>query len=243
VAGARPECQPVATDGLFAALYPECSQEYVGRFQQLRSQMLLHRTRMASQLDVRTVAVMSTHRGEGKSFTATNLASMLASCSGQRILLVDASPQGLELPTGIDSAEAGLCQALADPQNWEQSVRTVTNSTLSIMPRGKAPERSPIRSAIRSMDFAPLPELLAQLRSHFEWVVLDGMAFSDSPDAEWLSSVTDGTIFVSQVGTSKFDALQDALRRIPEDRMVGVVFNERPRKRRSFRLRLRFSGK
>jgi Mrp family chromosome partitioning ATPase len=182
---------------------------------------------------------MSTHRGEGKSFTATNLASMLASCSGQRILLVDASPQGLELPTGIDTSEPGLCQALAEPQNWERSVRNVTNSTLSIMPRGKASERSPARS----MDFAPLPGLLAQLREHFEWVVLDGMAFSDSPDAEWLSSVTDGTIFVTQVGTSKFDVLQDALRRIPEDRMVGVVFNERPPQRRRFRLRLRFPGK
>ena len=196
---------------------------------------MLYRSRMVGVLDVRTIAVMSTHRGEGKSFTATNLAATLANCTGQAVLLVDANREGRELPTGIDGLKPGLGQALQDPAKWEQSVYRVKDSTLSIMPRG--------RVAGRAIDFGPLPRLLAQVRKNFEWVILDGASFASSPDAEWLSSVVDGTLLVAQGGTAKFEALKNSLWRIPEDRMAGVVFNERPVPTPSFRARLRFSGK
>jgi|WetSurMetagenome_2_1015567.scaffolds.fasta_scaffold268936_2 Mrp family chromosome partitioning ATPase len=78
VSNARPECRPVAVGGMFAALHPECNQDYLERFQQLRTQLMLHRSRVAPAVDFHAVAVMSTRKGEGKSFTATNLASILA---------------------------------------------------------------------------------------------------------------------------------------------------------------------
>jgi Mrp family chromosome partitioning ATPase len=220
---------------MFATLHPECSQAYLERFQLLRTQLMLHRARVAPAVDFRTVAVMSTRRGEGKSFTASNLAALLASASGQNVLLIDGNPEGTELPLGVDVLKGGLTQSLAEPESWPRTVYSVKDSTLSVMPRGRA--------SGRAMNFAQLPRLFGQLRRHFEWVVLDGTSFATSPDAEWLSSVADGTLLVTQGGTVKFDALQDSLVKVPEDRMVGVVFNQRPKPDTSFRVRLRFSGK
>jgi Mrp family chromosome partitioning ATPase len=220
---------------MFAALHPECSHDYLERFQFLRTELMLHRTRVAPALDFRTVAVMSTRKGEGKSFTASNLAATLAACSGQAVLLVDGNPEGAELPLGVDVLKAGLTQALAEPDTWEQSIHSVKDSTLCVMPRGRAPGRP--------MDFTQLPALLAHMRQQFEWVVLDGASFASSPDAEWLSAVVDGTLLVTQGGTVKFDAFQNSLVKVPEGRLVGVVFNERTQPSPSFRVRLRFSGK
>jgi Mrp family chromosome partitioning ATPase len=234
VAPARPECCPVAEDGLFAALHKDFAKDYVERFQLLRTQLMLLRARMKSEVDVRMIAVMSTHDGEGKSFTATNLAAVLAKFSNQRVLLMEANQGGGNLPLGLDDSAVGLRQALEKPEAWQQSVYPVKGSSLSVMPRGPECETS--------IDFEPLPRLLVQLREHFEWVVLDGASFSSSPDAEWISSVADGTLLVTQRGSAKFDALQDSLGRIPAERMAGVVFNERPLPKRARRLRIRFSG-
>ena len=231
----RPECRPVAVGGMFAALHPECNQDYLERFQQLRTQLMLHRSRLAPGFDFRTVAVMSTRRGEGKSFTATNLAATLASASNQGVLLIDGNPEGAELPLGVDVLKGGLTQALSDPEQWGQSIHTVKDSMLNVMPRG--------RSTARALDFTNLPRLFANLRRHFEWIVLDGTSFATAPDAEWLTSVSDGTILVTQGGSVEFGGFQDTLMRIPQERMVGVVFNQRPQPRETFKLRLKFSGK
>lgn len=150
-------------------------------------------------------------------------------------MLIDANPEGAELPLGVDVLKAGLTQALAEPEKWAQSIHSVKDSTLSVMPRGRA--------ISRSLDFTNLPRLLQYLRRHFEWIVLDGTSFATAPDAEWLSSVADGTLVVTQGGSVNFDAFQDTLLRIPQDRMVGVVFNQRQPPKESFKVRLRFSGK
>jgi Mrp family chromosome partitioning ATPase len=231
----RPECRPVAVGGMFAALHPECNQDYFERFQLLRSQLMLHHARRMPAVDVRTVAVMSTRRGEGKSFTATNLASVLAASSTQGVLLIDGNSEGPELPLGVDVLKGGLSQALAEPEKWAQSIHSVKESTLCVMPRGRA--------ISRSLDFANLPRLFTALRRQFEWIILDGTSFATAPDAEWLASVADATILVTQGGSVNFDAFQETLMRIPPDNMVGVVFNQRPKPRESFRMRLKFSGK
>ncbi len=86
---------------------------------------------------------------------------------------------------------------------------------LSVMPRG--------RTTSRVLDFTNLPRLFANLRRHFEWIVLDGTSFATAPDAEWLTSVADGTMVVAQGGSADFSASQDTLMRIPQERLVGVA--------------------
>jgi Mrp family chromosome partitioning ATPase len=192
---------------------------------------MLHRTRFEQGQDFRVVCVMSTQRGEGKSFTASNLATVLAVAGDQRVLLIDADPDGRPLPIGIPLPEnAGLDSALAAPFDWARTIHLVKGTPLYVMARGSKPAGS--------TDFEPLPRLLEVVRQHFEWIIVDGAAFASCPDARWLTAVADGTLLVVQKNASSFGAVQESLASIPPERMVGVVFNQRKSKPKSLAARL-----
>ena len=227
------ECEPPTAGGLFSVLQQECSSEYREQFRLLRTQLLLHRARFQTPDDFRTISVMSTHRGEGKSFTATNLAAILAVSGGQRVLLMDTDPGSRPTPIGVRHAEgAGLAYALSAPGDWARATHRVKDTSLYVMGRA---------ALSRNMDLEPLPALLKVLREEFEWIVLDGAAFASCADAQWLAAAADGTLLVVQQSTSSFGAVQESLSRIHPDQLAGVVFNQRKRQPKVW-LRVRFKA-
>jgi Mrp family chromosome partitioning ATPase len=232
------ECQPLTRDGLFSLLDPDCSSEYSEQFRLLRTQLMLHRTRFDQDQDFRVVCVMSTQKGEGKSFTASNLAAILAVAGDQRVLLIDSDPEGAPLPIGIPLPEkAGLDCVLSGPADWTRTVHRVKGTPLYVMARGSSKSRG-------HLDFEPLPRLLEALRAQFEWIVVDGAAFASCPDAPWLTAVTDGTLLVVRESASSFGAVQESLASIPPERLVGVVFNQCKSKPKSLlRVRIKIGRK
>jgi Mrp family chromosome partitioning ATPase len=214
------ECQPPTGDGPFLLFDPTCAGQYRDQFRLLRTQLMLHRDRFEHNQNFRIVCVMSTHKAEGKSFTASNLASMLALAGSQRVLLIDSDAQSCPIPIGIPlPEEAGLPYALSNPANWTRTLHRLKDTPLYIMARGGS-------QPSRNLDFTPLPHLLEILRWQFEWIIVDGAAFASSPDARWLPAVTDGTLLVVRESASSFGAVQESLASIPPERLVGVVFNQ-----------------
>ena len=232
-----PECLPPTREGLFSLLDAACSNEYREQFRLLRTQLMLHRTRFEQDQDFRVVSVMSTHRGEGKSFTASNLAAVLAVAGGRRVLLIDSDTASQPLPIGVPLSEgAGLPYALSTPADWTRAVHHVKDTPLYVMARYASKPR-------RSLNFEPLPRLLEVLREQFEWIIVDGAAFASCPDAQWLTAVTDGTLLVVRESASSFGAVQESLASILPERLVGVVFNQcksKPKVR--LRLRIKIGG-
>ncbi len=224
-------CDIAPAGGLFALLDPACDAQYLEQFRLLRTQLLLHRSR-AGDIPFHSVTVMSTDPGEGKSFTASNLACVLAGTSTEDVLLIDANPEGRGFPIGEASEGPGLHAALETPEQWRDSVVRAGATRLCILPRGS--------SGGRSWNLEPLPRLLALLQNSFDWIVLDGASFRTSPDAPWLASICDTTLLVVQESASSFGAVRDSLERIPAERFAGVVFNHHPPKRKQgFRVKLR----
>jgi Mrp family chromosome partitioning ATPase len=229
-----PECSIDPSRGFFAVLNPGCNVQYLEQFRLLRTQLLLHRARLGGADAFRAVSVMSSEPGEGKSFTASNLACVLAGTAGQNVLLIDANPQGRALPIGVAAEGPGLRSALESPNTWRGCVRRVPDTSLLVMPRGMAPASG------RPWNLEPLPALLEELTGYFEWIVLDGASFRTSPEAPWLASISDGTLLVVQGSAAGFGAVRDSLERIPGDRLAGVVFNQqKPQPKPGFRLKLR----
>ncbi len=130
------ECDPPLSEGPFSLLDPYCSREYREQFRLLRTQLMLHRSRFPQERDFQIVCVMSTHKGEGKSFTASNLAAVLAA-NGEKVLLIDADPRSKPTSIGLKlSEDAGLPNALATPAEWMKDVHRVKGTSLYVMARG-----------------------------------------------------------------------------------------------------------
>jgi protein-tyrosine kinase len=237
------ECDPPVSEGPFSLLDPYCSREYREQFRLLRTQLMLHRSRFPQERDFQIVCVMSTHKGEGKSFTASNLAAVLAA-NGEKVLLIDADPRSKPTPIGLKlSEDAGLPNALATPAEWMKDVHRVKGTSLYVMARGTEKASHELKPTLpsrswRELNLARLPDLLEAVRPHFDWIIVDGAAFAVCPDAPWLTSVTDGTLLVISENSSGFCAVQESLASIPPERFVGVVFNKRTRQS-GFKLRLR----
>jgi Mrp family chromosome partitioning ATPase len=214
------ECEPPTADGPFKVLDPSCSSEYLEQFRFLRTRLMLHRARFEQGQDFQVVCVMSANKGEGKTFTASNLAAMLAVTSGERVLFIDSDPESAPLPIGMPIVEkAGLSYALSKPGDWARTAQRVKGTSLYVMTRDTS-------TLSRNLDFGPLPRLLDLLRQQFEWIVVDGAAFASCPDARWLTAVSDGTLLVVRESASSFSAVKESIASVPPDRFVGVVFNQ-----------------
>jgi Mrp family chromosome partitioning ATPase len=215
---------------LFAAFDPNCPLAYQKQFQLLRTQLLLHRARAGSE-GFKSVAVLSSLAGEGKTFTARNLAATLAQAAGHNVLLIETRahyhPHLPEAP--------GLALTLETPIQWQAHVKRVAGTSLHLLTPGRLPQ-------VTGLDAEPFPHLLNELRPHFEWIIVDGPAFQEAPEAGWLAATCNGTLLVVREGKPLFGDVQEALLRIPAEGLVGVVMNERSVEKKSWlpKVRLRF---
>ncbi len=213
------ECEAPTGDGPFRLLDPSRQGEYLEQFRHLRTQLMLHRGRFDDEQNFRIVCVMSTNKGEGKTFTASNLATVLAVAGTARVLLIDSDPEGPPMTPGLPLADGtGLVYALAEPVDWPRAVTRIKGTQLYIMARGDSRPGD-------HLDFGPLQALLDAMRPHFEWIVLDGAAFASCPDAQWLSASTDGTLLVVRENASSFGSVQASLASIHPEKLIGIVFN------------------
>jgi Mrp family chromosome partitioning ATPase len=210
----------------FTVLDRHCPTAYIEQFQLLRTQLLLLRSQSAAAEPLRSLCVTSAVSGEGKSFTARNLAATLAVSTAKRVLLLETGAWDNALP-----AEAqGLEWALEHPVAWRKAAVTIAGTGLSVI-GGPKPGVT--------IDIEPLPLLVSELRRHFDWVVVDGPALLSSPAAEWVAASAEAALLVVREGDTPFDRVSEAMARIPSDRLAGVVMNRRAPENRPWLPKLR----
>ncbi|HSV68753.1 MAG TPA: polysaccharide biosynthesis tyrosine autokinase [Methylibium sp.] len=170
-----------------------------------------------------SLAVVSSERGDGRSFVAANLAIALAQMN-LRTLLVDLDlrhPRQHELfgasdRIGVSSMLVG--RALAGEV---QAVQTTTLSVMTCGPRPPNPQEL--------LAPATLQPVLDMLRRRFDVIVLDTTAWNDSADAQLIAAQADSTLVVVRPDHSALPAtrrMADALRQAGA-RPVGAVLNRR----------------
>lgn len=170
----------------------------------------------------RSLVITSTGPGEGKSMVAANLAISLAQ-AGQRVVLVDADmrkPKAQDI-FGI-SQEPGLSNVLVGQHKASEAVRKTNVPGLWVIPAGRIP---PNPSELVGSDRCK--ELVATLKTHFAWVIIDSPPVMAVTDAALIASYATGVVFV--VGaemTSRHNAKRavDQLEQV-RAHFVGAVLN------------------
>ncbi|HTO53296.1 MAG TPA: polysaccharide biosynthesis tyrosine autokinase [Myxococcota bacterium] len=173
-------------------------------------------------LKLHSILVTSAIAGEGKTTTSINLSSAFARM-GRRVILIDADLRRARVDRvfGIPRAP-GLSEVLQGKARLDDCIQRPENSNFEVLTAGDTPENP--SELLASNAFA---QVMADLKSEYELVVLDSPVLLAVPDALLLAADADGTLLVHKPGSVELRAL----RRMREDlrragaRVLGVVFN------------------
>lgn len=186
-------------------------------YRTLRSRLYHLRERM----ELKTVLVTSALPQEGKSFTAANLAQVLARQHGRRVLLVDGDLRAPRLHEMLGtSGGPGLSDYLQK-----------RNDEFSIIQRGPVENLFFIPSGLSLEDPAEmvgserLKTLIQKLETMFDWIIVDSPPAVPLSDASLLAKACDGVLMVVRSNATPSDIARKARMEFPEEMLIGVVLN------------------
>jgi protein-tyrosine kinase len=173
------------------------------------------------------IMVTSSVPGEGKSFTAINLAISMATELENTVLLVDADVTKSSVVRYLGlHAEKGLLDVLRDPEVELSDVLIKTDiAKLTVLPSGRG--------------FAHATELLASSamknfvedissRYHDRIIIFDCPPLLATSEANVLASYMGQIVFVVEAERTPQEAVKDALSHLADHEHVGIVLNKAP---------------
>jgi capsular exopolysaccharide synthesis family protein len=202
-------------------------------FRTLRTGLLF----AASQREIKSVMVTSSHASEGKTATAANLAIVLAQ-AGKRVILMSADLRkprlnsffGVPAGKGLTNVLAGECRAT------EALVPvSVAASNLRLMPSGPIPG-----NPAELLGSEAMKRLIADVREAADFVLIDVAPILAVADAMTMAPMADAVLFVADASRTTGAAVQQARQQLDQvdARVIGAVLNNLdPSKSRSYSAR------
>lgn len=170
----------------------------------------------------KSLAIVGVERGVGRSFIAANLAVVFAQL-GERTLLVDANLRrpAQHLMFKIPN-KRGLSGILSGRGSTEQIARIGFLPELSILPAGAIPP-NPQELLARER----FSNLLDDLHSDFDVILIDTPAASESADAQMVAHRARGAIMIARRDLTPMAKLSelDASLQHAQVSVMGLVFN------------------
>jgi non-specific protein-tyrosine kinase len=210
----HPVWHPDANSDVFASKQDSHGAE---QFRILRSR--LYQLRGARPF--RTILITSSMAGEGKTFTAINLARALARQAERRVLIIGAD---LRCPRLYALFGAALSPGLSDYLKG-------SNDLLSIIQQGEAKNLCLIPSGTRVNDPSELlsngrfKHLLERVAPAFDWIIIDSPPCLPVADAGTIASLCDGVLLVVRAGYTPAEVILRSKRELKDRNVVGVVLN------------------
>jgi protein-tyrosine kinase len=186
-------------------------------FRTLRSRLYALRDKMA----LKKILVTSALPKEGKSFTAANLAQVLARQHGRRVLLIDAdlrSPR-LHMMLGTTSTP-GLADYLLGGSDEFSIMQRGPMENLFFIPSGHE-----LSNPAELVGSGRLKLLLQRVEPLFDWIIVDSPPAVPVSDSSVLAKACDGVLMVVRSNSTPVDMARRARQEFPDEMLVGVVLN------------------
>lgn len=194
---------------------------FVEQLRSVRSQLMLRWFTGAP--NQRALSIVSAERGEGRSFTAANLAITFSQL-GQRTLLIDGDMRNSRMHQlfNLDN-RIGLSSVLAGRSGIEAIVRVQSLVDLSVLPVGPRPPNPQELLGRPSFE-----QLLDELSVGFDVILIDSPAAVESADAQLMARVAGGALVVTRKNATRTATLQALAGSLEQAgaRLVGAVFND-----------------
>jgi receptor protein-tyrosine kinase len=175
--------------------------------------------------------ITSARPGEGKTFSALNIAASIAQNGLADVLLVDvdAKPRSLSVLLGLHD-RPGLYELVANPAlKPEQLIIETAVEGLWLLPRGTPPGQAGITHALSST----VERLSRRYPLHI--IVLDTAPCLSTSDPSTLAHMVDLTVMIVQAEGTQRSELEAALELVKACQSISLVLNKiRLRQRHSF---------
>lgn len=175
----------------------------------------------------RTVGITSAAPLDGKSTVASQLA-VAAAASGERVVLVEADLRrpgirNTAIAEGMDPSARGLTNYLAGVETLGGVLTShpTVDGLYLIWPGPATPNPTTMLGSAR------FDELLAELREHFDRVIVDTSPVSVGADASIVLSRLDGAVFVVGAQRTSRSGVQNGIAQLETSRasLLGIVVN------------------
>lgn len=181
--------------------------------------------RLRTEAGIRTIAVTSPVKRDGKTTVAVNLAAAMALEYEEKVLLIDADLRAPSVHRYFNGDNSpGLTDYLSSnsPAGIKTLVRDTHLSGLQMIPAGK-PSRFASELLAKERMGRVFKEIQTELPGHF--VVIDSPPVLATPDPLVLGRQVDGVIMVIRAGKTPKDYLAKALSSFNSNKILGVVLN------------------
>lgn len=160
------------------------------QYRSLRTNILLNN----HSRPLKTIAVCSSLQGEGKTITAVNLSITMARDLDRTVLLVDCDLRGGKTHQLLAlNPVTGLSDVLTDGAELESAFCRTAINNLTVLPRGDIPHNPSELLSSKKMK-----RLLEELKSKFDYIILDSPPVVPLTDGCVLGSQADGVLFIVQ---------------------------------------------
>ncbi|MEO1526302.1 MAG: polysaccharide biosynthesis tyrosine autokinase [Planctomycetota bacterium] len=171
----------------------------------------------------RSIAIVSSMSGEGKSTTASQLAISLAKASGKTVLLVDGDMRCPDqhdvfgLPLG-----PGLSGVLSDEANLDDAICTELGDLIHVLPAGRLKA-----SPHRLMSPEAMKELVNEALEKYEFVIFDTAPVLSAGETLAVASAVDSTLVCAMRDVTRMDSVVRTTHRLESAgaNVAGTVFN------------------
>lgn len=177
---------------------------------------------VAGDQPLRSMTVVSSGPGEGKSTSAANLAVVFAQ-AGRKVLLVDADMRKATVHKTFGlSNEMGLSNLVSGQQAASSVIQATDVNNLSIITSGPTPPNPAELLNSRRMNV-----LMEELYQTFDLIIFDLPPVMTVADGLIMASKTDGTVLVIREGVTRKDSVLEAKSRLlqAKARILGVIYN------------------
>jgi capsular exopolysaccharide synthesis family protein len=174
--------------------------------------------------DCKVFCITSAVPGEGKTFTAVNLALVMARDFGKKTLLMDVDCNGAtlsELAEQENLVGAGWADVVTHKVELAKAPIPCMHEKLFLLKTGMV-DQSP--SGLIAM--LGSSNLLEDLRRDYDYIVMDAPPILPIADMRFIEELVDGMIVVVRADVTSRDQVVKACGSLEQDKIVGGVLND-----------------
>jgi capsular exopolysaccharide synthesis family protein len=171
----------------------------------------------------RVLMLSSSVHGEGTTDVAVGLGMTIAGEMGRKTVIVDCNLHHPEVHLRFGLPDVGLGEYLTGRIPIGQAVTNTVVPNLYAMPLGRGV------ASLSALGDDQLQKLIAELRSNFEYVLIDAAPMGVYPECVVLCDKVDGVVLVVRYGSTRREIVKRAKEIITraDGKVLGVILNRR----------------